>query len=1454
MVLAAPLTILCRNGVKDLQDADATNPGVGGGLTVGSRARKRRRQVAKSGTSHAEVRVAGGAPPSHCYATELQAASETTALALPARVNDLIQANDAMRRGLARLASSGDIDALLEFFVIEALRIAAADAAALFTRGTDTELFCRAVAANGAMIPGWRDLEWVLRLPSVTARDSAGVLGRIFLEDSIFFHSLDDGALASWFPELAQWHLQRGNRLAWNLAIRVGHRVVGVLGLTFREPVKPSTAVRQILEALIQQVALALEVTRLESAARDAHLMHEREQAASEQIRSLTRANDALRASSDTLAASDSLGPFFETVVKQIIEHCDAAAGAINLPTEDEQFIEIIAPFERDANSRQIVPIMDIVNSMPLTGFVQNLWQEIKTTPDYRWQSLDQVGIPEDKRRHHEDRGHRHDAHIPIRLRGVTLGYVGLAFTSERKPSEARLQVVRVLAQQAALAIGMTRSMETARSAALLLERDRVVRNQIAQLTQANDALRATSDMLVATDSLEKFVELIVVQAMDICGAAAGAANLLAADEGSLEMLSPFERDGSSGRLIPITALNRTMPLMGLIKEIWEEIKTTPDYRWQELGLPEFSEDIRHYDEALGHKLVVGVPIRLRGVTFGQLTLAFGPQGKPPEAQLQVVRVLAQQAALAIEMRRLGEGARQVAIARAHEQAQQERVAELAKANQAMRVSSERLVAVDRLEDFLETVVRAAVEACGAVAGSIGVPHKDHGLLKILVTVDDSGPGEALMAVRISDHPIPVTSHTRQMWEGLRASDCWWSTPNQVGFPEQLRAYHAARGHRQIAHLPIRLRGETLGYLGLAFRCTEQPALSRLELSRVFVQQAALAIGMTRLADESRDAAVTRERELAGQQRLADLERANEAMRTCSEQLVALDNLQNFLDTVIRTSVVVCGAAGGSIGVINTHRTNIHIVALIDDSGADGALVVPAGIDRNVPVTLAVNAAWEQLEVTAGCYWVKADASLWPESLLHWHKRNQHRQVGYFPIRLHGATLGFLALSYRSEERPTEVQLAISRALAQQAALAIGMTMLADEARLAAVTRERTEQLDAANEAIRRSIERTAAEESVSSVLCSIVEEASRLVGAAGGLISSIQASEGSPFHPVAIWLQGRRMSVKEWMETSGVTAVGERSVEDPTGFFGRIRKGDELILRVDPTDPLWWPDALAFMLRIGAKQCLSLPVRSRGSVVGLLKLWLPHDEAPSPELLAHLRTFTHQAALSLELIHFREKTSKAATEAERARVAGEIHDGLAQAFTGILMQARAARISTRYHRRDTSPFLERIESLAAGGLEEARRSLFALRSISVEHDGLVAALERLVSNLSIDGRMRCNFVNRAPTLQAAPTVEDAIYRIVQEAAQNALKHADARQVDVTFELVGNELHVNIEDDGVGISTDVVQRARESGGLRAMRDRAKHCGGTLVVESRSPRGTRVAVVFPLAASGVRDGK
>ncbi|HEX6704115.1 MAG TPA: sensor histidine kinase [Albitalea sp.] len=209
------------------------------------------------------------------------------------------------------------------------------------------------------------------------------------------------------------------------------------------------------------------------------------------------------------------------------------------------------------------------------------------------------------------------------------------------------------------------------------------------------------------------------------------------------------------------------------------------------------------------------------------------------------------------------------------------------------------------------------------------------------------------------------------------------------------------------------------------------------------------------------------------------------------------------------------------------------------------------------------------------------------------------------------------------------------------------------------------------------------------------------------------------------------------------------------------------------------------------------------------------------------------------------EAASRSAIETERSRMAGEIHDGLAQAFLAVLMQARAARHGARLGRQRMLKFLEQIESLAAGGIEEVRRSVFALRSTCVESEGLVRALERLVGSLSIAGRTRFVLVNRAGAPDISPAAEDAVYRIVQEASQNALKHAGAREVTVRIERDDGRLRVRVEDDGEGVAHDVIQRARECGGLRAMRERAERCGGSFVIEPCSPRGTRVDVLLPL---------
>lgn len=274
-----------------------------------------------------------------------------------------------------------------------------------------------------------------------------------------------------------------------------------------------------------------------------------------------------------------------------------------------------------------------------------------------------------------------------------------------------------------------------------------------------------------------------------------------------------------------------------------------------------------------------------------------------------------------------------------------------------------------------------------------------------------------------------------------------------------------------------------------------------------------------------------------------------------------------------------------------------------------------------------------------------------------------------------------------------------------------------------------------------------------------------------------------------------------------------------------------------------------AWCERRDSGKALLAPIRLGGAMLGHLGLAFGSQGGLSGARLDAARVLAQQSAVAIRMQRLgdsaREAASRSATEAERARLAGEIHDGLAQTFLAVIMQARAARLGGHGREQRLLQALEQIERLAAGGLEDARRSAFALRAIPVESDGLIGALERLIGGLSIPGRTQFILLNRAGAPSIPPAVEDAVYRIVQEATQNALKHAGAREVAVRLDEDDGRLRVCIEDDGEGIADDVIQRARERGGLRAMRERAERCGGSVVVEPCVPRGTRIQVLLPM---------
>jgi signal transduction histidine kinase len=196
----------------------------------------------------------------------------------------------------------------------------------------------------------------------------------------------------------------------------------------------------------------------------------------------------------------------------------------------------------------------------------------------------------------------------------------------------------------------------------------------------------------------------------------------------------------------------------------------------------------------------------------------------------------------------------------------------------------------------------------------------------------------------------------------------------------------------------------------------------------------------------------------------------------------------------------------------------------------------------------------------------------------------------------------------------------------------------------------------------------------------------------------------------------------------------------------------------------------------------------------------------------------------------------------ERQRLAGEIHDTLAQGLTGIIAQLEAAEHNR--HHPDTWPrHVAQARSLARANLTEARRSVRALRPEQLEEASLPGAIGTLARTWS-EGSMTDAALQTTGTLvRADPDTEAAVFRVAQEALSNVTKHARAARVQITLTYLGDTLLLDVADDGTGFDTTA---GTDGYGLVGMRQRLSRVGGTLTVESSPGAGTIINASVPLA--------
>ena len=197
------------------------------------------------------------------------------------------------------------------------------------------------------------------------------------------------------------------------------------------------------------------------------------------------------------------------------------------------------------------------------------------------------------------------------------------------------------------------------------------------------------------------------------------------------------------------------------------------------------------------------------------------------------------------------------------------------------------------------------------------------------------------------------------------------------------------------------------------------------------------------------------------------------------------------------------------------------------------------------------------------------------------------------------------------------------------------------------------------------------------------------------------------------------------------------------------------------------------------------------------------------------------------------------AQELERRRLARELHDETGQALTSILLGLRT--VEAAQTPEEARHAAEDVRELVLSTLHDIRRLAVELRPKALDDFGLEPALERLTTTFAEQTGISVDYHARIPERLSAD-VETALYRIVQEALTNIVKHAQATQVSVVVSRQRNSVKAVIEDDGVGFEQE---HAREGGlGLLGMRERLQLVGGRFTIESAAVSGTTIVAEVP----------
>jgi signal transduction histidine kinase len=423
------------------------------------------------------------------------------------------------------------------------------------------------------------------------------------------------------------------------------------------------------------------------------------------------------------------------------------------------------------------------------------------------------------------------------------------------------------------------------------------------------------------------------------------------------------------------------------------------------------------------------------------------------------------------------------------------------------------------------------------------------------------------------------------------------------------------------------------------------------------------------------------------------------------------------------------------------------------------------------------------------------------------------------PIVLRGVAYGNLYLTEKDTGDFTDEDEELVTLLAAQAAVAV------ENARLYESATAWSQQLESLNEVGAALV----GELELDPLLDLIAGRLRQLIGAR--LVAIALPSDGA-----------LRVAAADGEGASDLGAIELLSRESKTGRVlerGRSERVDSLL-----EDPEVNQDVAR---RLGARTGLYVPLRARERPIGVLVAHdkLGRDQRFTSSDLRLAEQFALRASIAVDLSQrvARDALRRvvAGQEVERRRLARELHDETGQALTSILLGLRAVEEAQK--QGEVTRAVSHLRELVVATLQDVRRLAVQLRPKALDDFGLVPALERLAQTFSESSGITVELEARVGTERLPAEVETTVYRIVQEALTNVVKHAEATSVSIFLVRREGVLTVVLEDDGKGFEANDVRS--DSLGLEGMRERVALHDGRLTVETAPSSGTTLRVEVPL---------